>query len=184
MGSCVKKRFDSVTIGDEWGVAGAIGFQQTETHRVAPPGYPFCVCRIDGRQIAVFIEMAIPVEAHAELTSLKPDWLDAIVYARVISDSRAEVAVIEAHVLNTDDAELQFCAFAIACVAFTLGLFTVVPKSYLIRFEGRASVSVSAEFDDDTASWFGEAACEPFGPIANAFRDDELRTLPVWLDGD
>ncbi len=161
MGSGVKKRFDTVTIGDEWGVAGATGFHQTETHRAAPPGYPFSVCRIDGRQIAVFIEMAIPVEVRAELTSLKPDWLDASVYARAISDPRAEVAVIEAHVLKTDDAELQMCAFATACVAFTLGLFTVVPKSYLVRFEGRASVRVSAEFDDDTASWFGEAASEP-----------------------
>jgi hypothetical protein len=161
MRSGVTKRFDSVTIGDEWGVAGATGFHQTETHRLAPPGYPFSVCRIGGRQTAVFIEIAIPVELRAELMSLKPDWLDAIVYARAISDPRAEVAVIEAHVLKTDDAELQMCAFATACVAFNLGLFTVVPKSYLVRFEGEAPVRVSAEFDDDTASWFGEAASEP-----------------------
>jgi hypothetical protein len=170
MGSDVKKRFDSVTIGDEWGVAGATGFHQTETHRIAPPGYPFSVCRIDGRQIAVFIEMAIPVEVRAELASLKPDWLDTMVYARAIADPRSEVAVIEAHILKPDDAELQMCAFATACVAFNLGLFKVVPKSYLVRFEGRASVRVSMEFDDDAESWFGEAASEPSlvkSPLAN-----------------
>lgn len=160
MGSGAKKRFNSVAIGEEWGVADAKGFHQNETHRYAPSGYPFSVCRIDGRQVAVFIGMAIPVEVRAELASRKPDWLDAMVYARAISDPRAEVAVIEAHVLSPDDAELQMCAFATACVAFDLGSFKVVPKSYLVRFEARDSVRVSMEFDDDAESWFGEAVAE------------------------
>jgi hypothetical protein len=157
MGSGAKKRFDSVAIGEEWGVADATGFHQNETHRYARSGYPFSVCRIDGRQVAVFIETVIPVEVRAELASRKPGWLDAMVYARAISDPRAEVAVIEAHVLSPDDAELQMCAFATACVAFNLGSFKVVPKSYVVRFEAQASVRVSMEFDDDAESWFGEA---------------------------
>jgi hypothetical protein len=161
MGSAAKRRFDSVAIGEEWGFADATGFHQNETHRYAPSaGYPFSVCRIDGQQVAVFVEMAIPVEARAELASRKPEWLDAMVYARPISDPRAEVAVIEAHVLSPDDADLQTCAFATACVAFGAGLFEVVPKSYLVRFEGQAVVGVSMEFDDDAESWFGEAILE------------------------
>ena len=164
---------NSVAIGEQWGVADATGFHQNETHRFAPSGYPFSVCRIDGRQVAVFIEMAIPVEVRAELASRKPDWLDAMVYASVMSDPRAEVAIIEAHVLSPDDAELQMCAFATACVAFGLGLFKVVPKSYLVRFEGRASVRVSMEFNDDAESWFGEAALHfgqapPHSPLDRA----------------
>jgi hypothetical protein len=161
MGSSFTKRFDSVTIGDEWGVAGAAGFHQTETYRAAPHGYPFSVCRIDGRQIAVFIEMPVPEEIRAELASLKPAWLDTMVYATAIADPHSEAAVIEADALKADDAEWEMYAFATACVAFNLGLFTVVPKSYFVRFEGRASVRVSMEFDDDTESWFGEAATEP-----------------------
>ena len=151
------KRFESVTISEQWGVANAMGFHQSETHRVAPPGYPFNVCRINGRHVGVFIEMAIPVEVRAELASRKPEWLDAMVYARVISDPCADVAVIEAHVPSSHEAELQMCAFATACVAFGLGLFKLIPKSYLILFEAGASVRVSMEFDDNAESWFGGA---------------------------
>jgi hypothetical protein len=161
MGAAAERRFDSVAIGEEWGFADATGYHQNETHRYAPPaGYPFSVCRIDGQQLAVFVEMAIPVGARAELASRKPAWLDAMVYARPISDPRAEVAVIEAHVLSPDDAELRMCAFATACVAFGLGLFMVVPKKYLVQFDGGARVRVSIEFNDDAESWFGEAILE------------------------
>lgn len=66
-------------------------------------------------------------------------------------------SVIEAYVPSPDDAELQICAFATACVACGLGLFEIVPRSYLVRFETRASVRVSTGFDDDGESWFGEA---------------------------
>lgn len=157
MGSSAKKRFDSVAIGEEWGVADAEGFHQNETHRYAPSGCPFSVCRIDGRQVAVFIGMAIPMEVRGELASSKPDWLDAIVCARAVSDPGGEVAVIEAHLLSPDDAELQMCAFATACVAFDLGSFKIVPKSYLVRFDMRGSIRISMEFDEGTESWFGEA---------------------------
>jgi hypothetical protein len=155
-----KKTFDSVTIGEEWGVADAAGFHQRERSRSAPSGYRFSVCRIDGRHVAVFIEMAIPGEDRAEFASRTPDWLDAMVYATAISDPRAEVAVIDAHVLSPDDADLPMCAFATACVAFNLGLFKVVPKSYLVRFGGRTAVSVRMEFDDKAESWSGEAESE------------------------
>lgn len=162
MGSGVKKRFDAVAIGEAWGVADPAGFHQYESHHYPPPdGYPFSVCRIDGRQVAVFIELRVPAEARAELASRKPEWLNGIVYAKAISDPAAQIAVIEAQVLNPDDAELQMCAFATACVAFNLGLFKVVPERYVVRFEGRASVRLSMEFDDDTETWFGEAGCEP-----------------------
>lgn len=161
MGSGAKKTFDIVVIGEAWGVADPTGFHQTESHRYAPPdGYPFSVCRIDGRQVAVFIEMPVPVEARAELTSRKPEWLAAIVYARAASDPGAEVAVIDAHI-EPDDAGLPICGFATACVAFNLGLFRVTPTTYLVRFEGGGTVRVSMEFDDESESWFGEAACEP-----------------------
>ncbi len=161
MGSGDKTRFDAVTIGDEWGVADATGFHQSQTHRVAPPGYPFSLCRIENRQIAVFIEMAMPAEVRAEFVSLKPDWLDTLVYARTVGDPRCEVAVIEAHVPTPQDAQLHMCAFAAVCVAFNLGLFKVVPKRYLVRFEGLASVHVRMAFDDEADSWFGEAESEP-----------------------
>lgn len=71
--------------------------------------------------------------------------------------------MIEAHVLSPDDAELQICAFATACVAFDLGSFKIVPKSYVVRFEARGSVRITIEFDDDAESWFGETA----SPIPN-----------------
>ncbi len=52
------------------------------------------------------------------------------------------------------------------------------PRVTWYRFEGRASVRVSAEFDDDTASWFGEAASEPSvekSPLASGSGNE-----PTW----
>jgi hypothetical protein len=153
-----KRTFDSVSLLEEWGVADATGFHLHETRSHAPSGFPFTVCRIHGRQLAVFVEMRIPVDARAKLASRKPDWLDAVVYASVISDPGAEVAIIDAQVASPDDADLEACAFATACVADDLGSFNVEPTSYTIRFEGRATVRVSMDFDFDSESRFGEAA--------------------------
>ncbi|NTX29215.1 hypothetical protein HT746_19115 [Burkholderia pyrrocinia] len=153
-------KIDSVSISEEWGIADIAGFHLGQTYRDMPSGFPFSVCRIDGRQIAVFIEMEVPVETRADLASRKPDWLSEVVYASVLSDPRAEVAVIEAHVQSPGNEGLQIRAFATACVAFGLGLFKVVPRSYLVRFEAHPPVRVSLQFDDDTESWFGEAALD------------------------
>jgi hypothetical protein len=38
-----------------------------------------------------------------------------------------------------------------------VGSFKVVPQSYLVRFDARETVRVSADFDDDSESWFGDA---------------------------
>ena len=165
MESDAKRRVDSVSIRDEEvGVADATGFHFYESHRdaldalAALSGFTFSVCQIDGRQVAIFIDMDVPVEARAELTSRKPDWLDAVVYARLISEPRAEIAVIDAYVAGHDDTELGTWAFATTCVAFNYGLFQIVPSSYFVRFGTRATVRVSMEFDDDAESWFGESA--------------------------
>lgn len=157
------RRFDSVSIREEWGVADATGFHLYETHRYALSGFTFSVCRIDGRQFAIFIDMDVPVDARADLTSRKPDWLDAVVYARLISEPGAEIATIEADVPSHDAPELRACAFATACVAFNYGLFGIVPSSYLVRFGTRATVRVVMEFDDDAESWFGESAVDIAG---------------------
>jgi hypothetical protein len=160
-----KRRFDSVSIRDEnVGVADATGFHFYESHRdalvalAAQSGFTFSVCRIDGRQIAVFIDMDVPEEARADLTSRKPDWVDAVVYARLISEPRAEIAVIDACVAGYADTELGAWAFATTCVAFNYGLFQIVPSNYVVRFGTRATVHVSMEFDGDAESWFGESA--------------------------
>jgi hypothetical protein len=165
MAASAKWKFESVSLREEWGVADATGFHLHDTDNYEPhwmkrvdPVTHFTVCRIDGRQVAVFAQTPVPAEARAELTSRKPDWLDAVVYASVISDPRAEVAVIDAQVTSSDDADLEACAFATACVAINYGLFEVVPTSYAIRFEGRSTVRVSMDFDWDSESWFGEAA--------------------------
>jgi hypothetical protein len=89
----------------------------------------------------------------------QPDWLDEVVYARVVSEPRAEVAVIEAEIASPGGAELQRCAFAAACVAYGLGSFKVTPASYLVRF-ARGSVHVIMEFDDDAESWSGESTLD------------------------
>jgi hypothetical protein len=39
-------------------------------------------------------------------------------------------------------------------------LFKVVPRSYSIRFEARATALVRMAFDDDAESWFGEVAMD------------------------
>ena len=154
-------RFDSGFVLDDWGVADAAGFQLYEDPQPYTPGFPFIACRIDGRQVAVFIDMEVPVEARANLEPLKPDWLDALVYAKLDSDAYAEAAVIDAHVVQSPDgAGLETCAFATAYAAFALGLFQVEPTSYLVRFEARAPVRVVADFDWDTESWFGEATMD------------------------
>jgi len=156
------ERFDTVTISEQSGVADAESFRQNEMHRYALPGaYPFSTCQISGRQIAVFIEMDTPAEVQVELASRKPDWLDEVVFAKAMSDPRADVAEIEAHVRNLHDAELQMCAFATACVAFNLGMFEVIPKRYVVSFGGRGVVTVSMHFNPDTESWSGEVTNEP-----------------------
>lgn len=148
------------SIVDEWGAAETAGFHLHENPRPYAPGFPFTVSWINGRQVAVFIDVEVPVEARANLESLKPDWLDAVVYARVISDPSAELAVIEAHTTNAEDAGLHMCAFATACAASDLGLFKVERASYLVRFETRAPVCVIMGFDWDAESWFGEATVD------------------------
>ncbi len=160
MASGPKVRFKSGFIDGKWGIADTAGFRFTEFHRYVPSAFPFSVCRIDGRQVAVFIEVEVPAEVRPDLALRKPDWLDAIVYARVLSDPYAEVAVIEAHAQNSGNAGLQMCAFATACTAFDLGLFKVEPRSYLVRLDARTAVRVSIQFDDDTESWFGESTVD------------------------
>jgi len=170
MVSDAKRRFDAVSIRHEVGVADATGFHLYGSHRdalvalTALSGFTFSVCRIDGRQAAVFIDQDVPVEARADLTSRKPDWLDAVLYATLISEPCAEVAVIDAYVAGHDDKEVGTWAFATTCVAFNSGLFQIVPSTYLVRFGTRAIVRVSMEFDDDAGSWFGESAVDIGGP--------------------
>jgi hypothetical protein len=162
MAASAKRKFDSVSTREEWGIADAMGFHLHDSAHAArrheATGFAFTVCRIDGRQVAVFIEPPVPAEARAGLASRKPDWLDAVVFASEISDPRAEVAVIDAQVTSSDDADLETCGFATACVAFAHGLLEAVPASCAIRFEGRSTVRVSIDFDWDSESWFGEAA--------------------------
>ena len=158
MASTTSRTFDSVKLRDESGAADAEGFRLCERAGDVPPAFPFSVCRIDGRDVAVLVEMAIPVEVRASLAARKPDWLDAAVYATVISDPFARDAVIDAQLLSPTDADLAVCGFATACVAYSYGLFKVDPKNYVIRFEARDTVIVTMAFDDDSESWFGEVA--------------------------
>jgi hypothetical protein len=158
MKAAAKKRFDSVSLRDEWGAADESGFRLHDSCDPSRPGFPFSVCRIAGKQVAVFVDREVPAAVRAELASRRPESLHAVVFARVISEPRAEVAVIEAHASSTDDAELEACAFAAACGAFSFGLFAVTPSRYSIRFEGCSVVAVTMDFDADSGSWFGEAA--------------------------
>lgn len=153
----MRRTFDSVSIRREWGTSDAAGFHLHAAHRDALAGFPFSVCRIDGRQVAVFVDQEVPANARADLTSRKPDWLDAVVYARMISNPRSEIALIDAHVPSLDGADLGTSAFATACVAFNYGLFAVVPNSYVVRFGPQRIVRVSMAFDDDAQSWSGES---------------------------
>jgi len=155
-----KVRFDSGFINEQWGIADTAGFRLTETCSYEPSGFPFTVCRVDGRQVAVFLEVEVPVEARADLASRKPNWLDAVVYGKMLSDPYAEVAIIEAHAQRSDDVGPQMCAFATACVAFDLGLFKLEPRSYLVRLDPCPSVRVTIQFDEDAESWLGEAAVD------------------------
>lgn len=104
-----------------------------------------------------FVGMPIPAETRASLAARMPAWLDAIVHARDITERNDEPAIIEAAILAPNDADLQICGFAAACIAFDAGRLKAVPMSYLIRFGARGSVRIMMDFDPDAASWFGDA---------------------------
>lgn len=157
MTSNTARKFDSVACREEWGGVDGEGFHLHATPRATLGKLEFGLCSIDGQQIAVFIDVAKSAEIRASLASRKPDWVDATVCAEVVSSLGADVAVIDAEILNPGDAELETGAFATACIAFGAGSFTVVPSSYCIRFGARGSVRVTLDFDDESASWFGKA---------------------------
>ena len=150
-----KVKLESVVVRDIWGRFDADGFHLDESqHRRPYSGITFSICSVS-QEIAVVFDQELTAETRSQMASSKPDLLDAIVYAELVSNSNDRIASIDAEIIYGVDSDVAKYAFAAACVAFNQGLFKVVPEHYLISL-GQRSMQVTMDFDNESESWFGE----------------------------
>jgi hypothetical protein len=148
--------FENVVVDDRWGHVTAERFALDDNPRA--PGDEFSVCIVGRQPIAVFLGSPIAAAARRTITARRPDWLMAIVFADVASCDPA-LALIEAEIGSSVDADVARCAFAAVCVACDAGAFGESPSGYRVRIRRIATVlDVTIEFDDTSETWHGEVS--------------------------
>jgi len=145
--------FESVAIGEGWGHADDTGFRLDVDPRAA--GREFVVCSFGDDDVAVFVGQNIGAAEREHLVERRPSWLAAVVFAEVTGCNR-ELAILDVELSPAMD--LARCAFAAVCSAYAAGAFDVTPAHYLVRSAALGSVSVTATFDDDAETWFGQVS--------------------------
>jgi hypothetical protein len=151
--------FNNIVISHEWWLALPDGtFQMNPDLLEAShePGLTFAKCLVGSQAIAVFVGEPVSESLKAQVIANRPDWLDAVVYANIVSSDDITIGVIAASAAVCTEVIPEVCALATACAVAAEDALDVEPDAYIVQIADIGAFDAAIDFDWDTETWSGD----------------------------